>query len=131
MPEPIGTASAAQAKQLALWAVLGAAALTSVSAWLSQGRVSARVPTATWIAAIILTAAAEVAPKPASGFAVLVLVTSVVVTGPNVWRQLADRMAGPRFPDEDTDIPPGEGRRGRAQQPPELRDQPRGGRTFA
>lgn len=121
-----GTRSKADAKKLALWAVIGSAALTAANQWTQQGGVSARVWVAAWVAAIVFTLAAEVAPRPASALAILVLVTAVVVTGPNVWTELSKRVAGEGGPpDERTDVPPGS--RGRAQQPDELRDTPSGG----
>lgn len=128
-PNVVSSLGESQAKSLVLWSMIAAGGLTAVSAWTEEGRVSARVGVAVWVGAILLTASAEFAPQAAGGLAVLILVASVIVTGPDVWRQLTSRLNAPRFPDEDTDVAPGS--RGRVQQPDELRDQPRGGTTFA
>lgn len=106
------------ARKWVLWGVLLAGTLTAVSQWTQEGRVSAVVPTATWALAVLLTLLADLAPRVATGLAVLILASSTLVTGPQVWEALTERLA---------DAGPADGltpdQRGRLQQPDELRDQ--------
>lgn len=117
------------AKQWVLWAVLIAGVLTVVSEWTEDGRVSAVIPAAVWVLAVLLTLFAEFAPRVAVGLAVLILASSALITGPNVWKSLQDRLAGKTHVEDSPTLSPNQ--EARLQQPKELRDGTPPGTAFA
>lgn len=101
----VATGSTSSARTLALGATMLTGGLTVAAQWSAGEPVSARVPAATFAGAVALTALAGPAPRVASGFAVVLLVAGLLVTGPQVWSRLSSRLASdgasPTAPDRN------------------------------
>lgn len=94
----VATGSTSSARTVALGATMLTGGLTVAAQWSAGEPVSARVPAATFAGAVALTALAGPAPRIASGFAVVLLVAGLLVTGPQVWSRLSSRIASSPTP---------------------------------
>lgn len=78
------------AKRTVVIALVVGAAMAAGNRALGGERPQPRVLAAGLVAAVGLTVAAEVAPRPAAAFALLMLTAAIVDTGPELWSNLRD-----------------------------------------
>lgn len=97
--------SAARAKRLVLLAMLVAGGTATLRAMRNEGRLpSVRVPIGTFIAGVMLATLAEFAPALAGGLAMLVLVSSALVSA-DAWKGLATATGSAAVTPTATPIP--------------------------
>lgn len=94
----VGAVSGGQAKRLAVTVPVACAVLAFVASVSGQAEDinMPRVLAGTLVLAVLLALMAEAAPSIAAGFAWLILVTALFVTGEPAWTALANVTGGPR-----------------------------------
>lgn len=79
-----------KAKRTVLLALVVGAGMAATNRSLGGDRPKPQILAGGLVAAIGLTVAAEIAPRPAAAFALLMLTAAVVDTGPQLWANLRE-----------------------------------------
>lgn len=79
-----------KAKRTVILALIVGAGMASTNRAMGGDRPRPQILAAGLVAAVGLTVAAEIAPRPAAAVALLMLTAAIVDTGPQLWAQIRD-----------------------------------------